>query len=308
MTDPQGNVIWPDPKARPKSSKVVSPQAAYIITNILASNTDPAQNPFWSARKITNAAGTRRPAALKTGTTDSTIDLTAAGFVAPPTDKAKPAIATVAWMGNSDNSAPPEGVVALESAATLWQEFMNEVTKSLPIADFVEPRGIAHVRVDAHTGMKPGAGTQKTVNEIFIDGTQPTKSSDMLVSLEIDKATGDLWQEGCEGPMEEKSFLDLSGVESSFPQWAPYNAGWIKRAMKGSGVRGGPENTATSYFYESGGWVPFGASWGAPMPPTKKCEIAPQQSFDPTDPDSPYYDPLLDPGFSSEPFPFPTVP
>jgi hypothetical protein len=126
-----------------------------------------------------------------------------------------------------------------------------------------------------------------------------TKSSDMLVSLEVDKATGDLWQEGCAGPKEEKSFLDLSGVESSFPQWAPYNEGWIKRAMKGSGVRGGPENTATSYFYESGGWVPFGATWGAPIP---------QQTFDPTDPNSPGYDPLLDPGFSSEPFPFPTGP
>jgi membrane peptidoglycan carboxypeptidase len=308
VTDPQGNVIWPDPKAKPKASKVVSPQAAYIITNILASNTDPAQNPFWSARKLTNTAGTRRPAAIKTGTTDSTIDLTAAGFVAPPADKAKPAIATVAWMGNSDNSAPPEGVVALESAASLWQDFMNEVTKSLPIADFVEPDGIVHMKVDAHTGMKPGAGTKQTVDEIFIDGTEPTKSSDMLVSLEVDSATGDLWQEGCAGPMEEKSFLDLSGIESSFPQWAPYNDGWIKRAAKGSGVRGGPENTATSYFYESGGWVPFGASWGAPMPPTKKCEIAPQESFDPTDPNSPYYDPLLDPGFSSEPFPFPTAP
>jgi hypothetical protein len=179
---------------------------------------------------------------------------------------------------------------------------MNEVTKSLPLADFVEPDGIVRVRVDAHTGMKPGAGTEQTVNEIFIDGTQPTKSSDMLVSLEIDKATGDLWQEGCEGPMEEKSFLDLSGVESSFPQWAPYNAGWIKRAMKGSGVRGGPENTATSYFYESGGWVPFGASWGAPMPPTKKCEPAPTPTEDPFATDFPF------PVDSGEPFPFPTAP
>ena len=59
------------------------------------------------------------------------------GLYAPPKDKTKYAIVTGTWMGNSDNSAPPEGVVALESAATLWQEYMNETTKALPIADFI---------------------------------------------------------------------------------------------------------------------------------------------------------------------------
>lgn len=172
----------------------------------------------------------------------------------------------------------------------------------MPIADFVEPPGIVHERIDAHTGMLPGAGTTQTVDEVFIDGTQPTKSSDMLVSLQIDSATGDLWQDGCAGPMETKSFLDLSNVESSFPQWKPYNDGWIARASKGAGVRGGPEDTATSYFYETGGWVPFGATWGAPLPPTKTCEIAPTPTQDPNAPDFPF------PSESLPPFAFPTTP
>ena len=313
ITDPSGKVIWPVEGAKVKKTKVVSPQAAYVMTNILAGNTDPEQNPFWSARKLTNAAGTRRPAALKTGTTDATIDLTAVGFVAPPKDATKPAIVTGTWMGNSDNSAPPEGVVALESAASLWQDYMNEVTKSLPLASFVEPKGIVRARVDAFTGMKPGPGTTKTIEEIFVDGTVPTKVDDTKQSLEIDEATGDLWQEGCTGPMVEKTFLDLSNVESAFPQWRPFTDGWIKRAAKGSGVRGGPENTPTSYFYESGGWMPFGASWGAPAAPTKDCEPTeipgetPNATYDPRgDPNSPEYDPLYDPNVPSEPFPFPT--
>jgi membrane peptidoglycan carboxypeptidase len=309
ITDPQGNTIWPIPGAKTKTTKVVSPQAAYIMTDILASNTDPEKNPFWSARKLVNAAGTRRPAALKTGTTDSTIDLTAGGFVAPPKDSKKPAIVTVAWMGNSDNSAPPEGVVALESAASLWQEFMNEVTKSLPLADFVEPDGIVRAKVDAWSGLRPGPGTTRTVNEIFIDGTVPTKVDDTKTELEIDSATGDLWQEGCTGPMEKKTFLDLSNVESAFPQWRPFNLGWIKRAEKGAGVRGGPERTPTSYFYQTGGWMPFGSSWGAEMAPTKTCEPVPQATYDPaTDPNSPYYDPLLDPNVPSQQFPWDTPP
>jgi hypothetical protein len=293
----------PIPGAKAKTTKVVSPQAAYIMPDILESNTDPAQNPFWSARKLTNAAGTRRPAALKTGTTDATIDLTAAGYVAPPKDKKKPAIVTVAWMGNSDNSAPPEGVVALESAASLWQEFMNEVTKSLPIADFVEPKGIVRAKVDAWSGLLPGPGTERTVTEMFIEGTVPTKRDDTKTEVEIDSASGDLWQEGCTGPMEKKVFLDLSNVESAFPQWKPFNLGWIKRAEKGPGVRGGPERTPTSYFYQTGGWMPFGSSWGAEMPPTEKCEPMPEETAFPTDD---WLDPGTDPNATQEPFPWDT--
>ena len=45
------------------------------------------------------------------------------GYLAPPTDANSPAIVVGAWMGNSDNTAPPNGTVALESSASLWQAF-----------------------------------------------------------------------------------------------------------------------------------------------------------------------------------------
>jgi membrane peptidoglycan carboxypeptidase len=307
VTDPQGNVIWPVEGAAKKKTKVVSPQAAYIVTNILASNTDPAQNPFWSARMLTNAAGDRRPAALKTGTTDSTIDLTAAGFVAPPKDKTKYALVTGTWMGNSDNSAPPEGVVALESAATLWQEYMNEITRTLPIANFSRPAGIVEATIDANSGMKPGPYTTHTVKEVFIDGTQPTQVDDTKVGVEVDEDSGKLWQEGCVGPKKTKGFLDLSAVEASFPQWLPFNQGWIDRAKRGSGVRGGPERTPTSYFYQSGGWMPFGASWGAPFAPTETCDVAaPSEQPFPTDANGEWVYPSGNPDATLDPFPFPS--
>ena len=86
------------------------------------------------------------------------------------------------------------------------------------------------------------------------------------------------------------------------------NQGWIARAEKGSGVRGGPERTPTSYFYQSGGWMPFGSGWGAPFKPTKTCEIATpsEEPFPyPTDANG---DPIFtdDPGASFDPFPFPS--
>ncbi len=147
----RGEKIWPLQAAAPTGKRVVSPQAAFVVSDILSSNTDPAQNPFWSKRAIYDGK-TRRPAALKTGTTDSTIDLTAVGFLAPPEDPDAPALVVGAWMGNSDNSEPPKGVVALESAASLWQSFLTQASKGTPIATFSRPPGVVQASVDAFSG------------------------------------------------------------------------------------------------------------------------------------------------------------
>jgi len=270
--NPQGEKIWPLSGTPSNGKQVVSAQAAFIMTDILASNTDPAQNPFWSKRAIVSGK-VRRPAALKTGTTDATIDLTAVGFLAPPEDPAAPALVVGAWMGNSDNSAPPEGVVALESAASLWQSFLTQASRGMPIATFQRPPGVVQATVDAFSGMKPGPFTTKTVKEWFIEDTVPRQVDNTKVGIEIDSATGDLWQEGCAGPMEVQGFLNLANVESEFPAWGTFNRGWLARAARGSGVSGGPEKTRTTYFYESGVWNPFGSTWGAPFAPGSTCEI-----------------------------------
>ncbi len=266
----RGDKIWPLPKTPPAGKRVVSAQAAFIISDILASNTDPAQNPFWSKRAIYNGS-TRRPAALKTGTTDATKDLTAVGFLAPPKDAKAPALVVGTWMGNSDNSAPPNGVVALESAASLWQSFLTQASKGTPIATFRRPPGLVQASVDAFSGMRRGPFTTRTVKEWFIEDTVPQQVDNTKVGIEVDAATGDRWQEGCAGPRVVRGFLNLSNVETEFASWGKYNRGWLSRAARGPGRVGGPERTATGYFYEA--WNPFGRSWGAPFAPSKVCAI-----------------------------------
>ncbi|MGZ5556616.1 MAG: penicillin-binding transpeptidase domain-containing protein, partial [Candidatus Aminicenantales bacterium] len=272
VRNPQGEKIWPLKGAPATGKRVVSAQAAFIMTDILASNTDPAQNPFWSKRAILDGTK-RRPAALKTGTTDATKDLTAVGFLAPPKDSKAPALVVGAWMGNSDNSAPPGGVVALESAASLWQSFLTQASKGTPIASFRRPPGLVQASVDAFSGMKPGSFSAKQVKEWFIEGTVPTEVDNTKFGMTVDGATGDRWQAGCAGPKEVRGFLNLGAVESEFPAWKKYNSGWLARAARGSGVPGGPERTRTTYFYEYFSWTPFGKTWGAPFPPTKMCAI-----------------------------------
>jgi membrane peptidoglycan carboxypeptidase len=282
VVDSSGTQIWPQTTNQPAGVQVASPQAAFVVTDMLAGNTDPRQNPYWGKFQIL-AGGTRRPAALKTGTTNDTKDLAAYGFLAPPADPAAPALAVGVWMGNSDNSQTG-GVFSLDSTAPLWQAFLTEASKGMPVASFQEPGGIVQARVDAFSGMLPGPFTTKTVNEYFIDGTVPTRVDDTKVGVQIDSASGDLWAEGCAGPPETQGFLDLSGVDAGFPTWQKADAGWIVRAQKGVGVAGGPEKTRTAYFYD-GSYAPYGRTWGAPFPPTTTCTPPPPEpSIQPCDP------------------------
>ena len=169
VRDNTGKQVWPRQGAKPETGKqVVSAQSAYVMTDIIASNTDPAQNPFWSRRAIYDG-GRRRPATLKTGTTNNEIDLAAFGYLAPPKDPKAPALAVGAWMGNSDNSIPPRGTVALETAASMWQAFLTQASHGMPMADFKRPSGIVDATVDAFTGLKPGPFSKKTVKEPTID-------------------------------------------------------------------------------------------------------------------------------------------
>ncbi len=99
--------------------------------------------------------------------------------------------------------------------------------------------------------------------------------------------------------------LSVAGFESQHPAWMAADQGWIKRADKGVGVRGGPKRTPTAYFYNgwtaSSGFVPYGRSWGAiaggggcasPSP-------SPSASFDPCA--------SLDPGASLDPSASPII-
>jgi membrane peptidoglycan carboxypeptidase len=288
VVDENGVQVWPLDDTKAEGAEVVSPQAAYIITDIMAGNTTPSVNPYWGEWAIYNKSGRRRPAAYKTGTTSDNRDVHAYGYLAPPTNKKQPALAVGVWMGNSNNQ-PNNGSLSLDSSAPLWSAILTDISAKLPIATFKAPGGLQTATVDAFTGLKPGPFAKKTVKELFIKGTVPTQRETLRVSREIDEASGLLWRTGCVGPKVTKGFFNLNEVESNFPNWQKANRNWAARAAKGPGRRGGPEGTRTSYFYTNG-FAPFGKSWGAPFAPTAKCPIAPVET-----PPPPSCDPLLPP-------------
>jgi membrane peptidoglycan carboxypeptidase len=273
VRDNVGTVVYPSEGDQPVGKRVISPQAAYIMSDIMQQNTIKSINPIWGRWQIlekTSSGSVRRPAAYKTGTTDDRKDVLAYGFLAPPDDPKAQGLVVGVWMGNSD-STPNLHRLSFESSAPTWSRIMTEISQDLPIAKWKQPSGIVSKTVDAFSGLLPGPGTVSTVKEIYIKGTEPTRTDNLHVEAQIDVATGLLWQDGCTGPMETKTFLDFSQAEERFPQWQPYTQEWAQRAAKGPGVTGGPKKTRTSYFYNSS-FHPFGATWGGTFKPTDVCQ------------------------------------
>ena len=131
-----------DATARPKPAPVLDPGAAYITTDILAGNTNPKKNPFWGQFAVMDGAK-RRPATLKTGTSNEARDLNAYGFIGSPDASERKsgeyALAVGAWNGNSDNSlvsSPSSPLFSIDVTTYVWQGFMEEATKGWSINGF----------------------------------------------------------------------------------------------------------------------------------------------------------------------------
>ncbi len=253
------------PYTPPEGTQVVSPQAAWIVTDILAGNTNRRVNPFWGEFAVEGPGGDRRPATLKTGTNNDAKDLNAYGYIAPPTEAGRAdgayALSVGAWNGNSDNTAVGE-VFSIDVSTFVWQGFVQEASAEWEITNFERPaEGLTQVAIDEFTGLLPAAGSEG-VEEWFIGDSAP----DARV----------------EGDTCGEQVLSVAGHEDKFDNWMDANRDWIARAERGPGTRGGPENTRVTYFYNNQ-FNPYGRTWGVLVggdgcgspSPSPSCFIAP---------------------------------
>ena len=166
ILDRDGNVLYDHAVDGPDPAQAISPQSAYLVTDILADNTDPAQNPLWGPDSSCQTPSGRRPATLKTGTTTDFKDLQAFGYIAADVDPEidEGAIITGVWVGNSDFSAI-DSVFAADGPTFIWHDYMAEVTalNALPVRDFVRPDGITERTIDTHD--RAGAGRVHQVHD-----------------------------------------------------------------------------------------------------------------------------------------------
>ncbi len=111
ITDSQGRSLLEEPPPQPVP--VISPEAAYLVTDILSDNN--ARIPMFGARSFLVLD---RPAAAKTGTTDDNRDAWTMGYT-------RYLVAGV-WTGNTDGR-PMRNATGARAAAPIWNAFMRAV-------------------------------------------------------------------------------------------------------------------------------------------------------------------------------------
>jgi len=119
VTDSSGNVLLDN---TPKPQLVLDPWASAALTDVLQG-------------VIARGTGTRaqigRPAAGKTGTTDSQRDVWFVGYV--------PQLSTAVWVGNDDYSPMGSGATGGTYAAPIWKDFMQQALANVPVQGFRRP-------------------------------------------------------------------------------------------------------------------------------------------------------------------------
>jgi len=162
-----------------KSKSVMTPQEAFIISNILSDN---------SARQLTFGAVnglqvSGYQVAAKTGTTNEKKDNWAIGWT--------PNFLTVVWVGNNDNT--PMGKVAsgVSGATPIWKKIMVYELPKRNKQDFPIPEKIVSLQVDSISGYL-AHDNFPSKQEYFIDGTQQATEDTIHMNLKVCKGISGL--------------------------------------------------------------------------------------------------------------------
>ncbi|MFO7172383.1 MAG: PBP1A family penicillin-binding protein [Bacillota bacterium] len=223
IVDRNGTVIY---EARPQQRQVIKPSTAYLMIQ---------------AMKETIRQGTARgrtggfngwPFAGKTGTTERNVDAWFLGF---STD-----LVVGVWNGY-DNRDKPRYLpyTGAYVPVSIWYEFMKQVYKDGPPADWPRPQNVVEVEICEKTGLLPSPLCPKTTRALFAAESQPTQydvdwwQAAYVVQETVTRPNGEtttvwkLWQPGCPGQPEQRVFL----VRPPFPRHPtdPYNPRYVPK-------------------------------------------------------------------------------
>lgn len=118
IVDRSGKVLY---EANTQSKRVIDAKSAYLTTNMLEDAL---------TRGTAGGMGIGRPAAGKTGTTDTFIDAWFVGYT--------PDLSTAVWVGD-DNNKPMNHMYGSSTPLSIWHEFMVNALASTPHSGFSNP-------------------------------------------------------------------------------------------------------------------------------------------------------------------------
>lgn len=184
-----------NPAQAEENSPVISPLAAYWLTDILADNVArlPAFGPY---AKLTIPG---HKVAVKTGTSNNFRDNWTIGFT--------PDYLVGVWVGNNDGSFMNKNLVSgITGAAPIWNEIMTELLKNQPPKEFPIPQGLIPVKICAVNGLLTCPYCPREKIEYFTADKIPTQKCFFRSPAECEEA-----KKQAEGKSEEERKQLLSG-------------------------------------------------------------------------------------------------
>jgi 1A family penicillin-binding protein len=155
-------------------TQVVSPEVAFILTNILSDNN--ARAPAFGRYSILNIPN--HEVAVKTGTTQNLRDNWTIGYTKD--------LLVATWVGNNDNSPMSYVASGITGASPIWNTIMRSLLANQPPHRFEPPSSVKKVAICPVTGTLP-CETCLGRPEYFIPGTEPTKACIPMKDSEDDQ-------------------------------------------------------------------------------------------------------------------------
>ena len=217
-----------------EGSTVLDPRIAWLITDILSDDTARLAE-FGESGPLSFDF----PVAAKMGTTRNSRDNWTIGYT--------PDRIVGVWVGNADNS-PMKETSGVTGAGPIFHDVMVEANGNRNVS-FAQPQGLAKISMCRLSGKLPTSLCPHTVEEWFINGTEPKENDDIFKSFLIDTRNGLLANKNCDQRFtQEKGFAVFP---KDVEQWAR-EQGWPTPPTRFSPLCGSSA-TSTSSLGES--WI-----------------------------------------------------
>jgi len=193
-----GETIY-EANTSPEGAQIVSPEAAYLITDILSDSSVKVSTTL-------NIPGWR--AAAKTGTTNDNRDVWTIGYTTE--------VAVAVWVGRTDNQPMSSSVLGSNTAGPIWNKTMVAALAGLSATDFARPSGIVEYNVCPDTGAQFATETCPSASprvEVAM-ANQPPPTNGFITTIQVDSFTGLVANEFCTDFIVDRSYINIDDASA----------------------------------------------------------------------------------------------
>jgi len=166
---------WTDSQTRP----IITPQLAYLVTDVLSDETA-----RWESLGHPNPLEIGRPVGAKLSRNHEGSSHWALGYT--------PQLVVGIWIG-SDPPPDASGTILLQEAtAGLWHAIIQYASQDYLSRSWTVPDGISTIEVCDPSGLLPTDSCPNTVNEIFLQGSEPVQGDTLFRAIQINRDSGHL--------------------------------------------------------------------------------------------------------------------